>query len=856
MLKLQKSPMRAQIMIWLVLAMVGFVAIVFMSVNVARDLRLLNSANSDNVQWSLSQAEVEFLEYELHLFQAVQEDRPRLRDLRRRFDIFYSRIDTLRDSAIYEGLRGQDEFASNLGLIHAFLLRSIADIDSQDADLTEALPQLLESADRIRANVRALSNSGLNYFAENSDMRRSNVAITLTQMAAVVTLLLLALLCLSIYLNYLNGVNLRRRTEAIEAGKRMKIVTGTALDAVIVSDSEGRILDFNAAAEHIFGYSAAFAIGRNLADLIIPDHHFDAHNAGMDRMRHGGEKRVVGKGRVKLDAKRASGKVFPVELAIQTAETDEGNVFIAFLRDISHRVQAEQDLVAARDRALAGEKAKTDFLATMSHEIRTPLNGLLGNLSLLRDTKLTAKQARYIKNMDTSGKLLMSHISDVLDITKYDAGMLRIRPVAMNISTLLQDIIDNQSGAASANDTSLQWGWEGPSTDWVMADRDRLQHVLMNIIGNAVKFTRGGNVKVVATTNDAQREAPRLKISVSDTGVGIDPQIMAQIFDDFMTGDSSYDRDVGGTGLGLGIAQRFVKALGGTIEVASEPGKGSTFDIHLPIVPVAAPLVIEKQQTDAVTGKTSHILLVEDNEINRVVAREMLIAAGHRVTEAHNGRIAVDLAHEQEFALILMDISMPVLDGRGATREIRSGKGASATTPIVALTANAMADEQQAYLVDGMNDILTKPLTREALLQIVSDQVGLPTKAKPGVPEIKNVVALSYIEELRDGLGVTALQVFLERFVNEVDETLDALRDFEALGLAETAACAHKISGSAATMGAVELRSALIRVENAAKQGDLEATRTALGALPHVWSVTRPLMLAERQKCESMASND
>ena len=148
--------------------------------------------------------------------------------------------------------------------------------------------------------------------------------------------------------------------------------------------------------------------------------------------------------------------------------------------------------MAARDRALAGEKAKTDFLATMSHEIRTPLNGLLGNLALLRETRLSAKQARYIKNMDTSGKLLMSHISDVLDITKYDAGKLRLRPVEMNISTLLQDIIDNQSGAASANDTTLQWGWVDAPLTWIRADRDRIQHILMNVIGNAVKFTHGG----------------------------------------------------------------------------------------------------------------------------------------------------------------------------------------------------------------------------------------------------------------------------------------------------------------------------------------------------------------------------
>ncbi|WP_371153834.1 ATP-binding protein [Jannaschia sp. 2305UL9-9] len=837
------SPTRLMIGVILAIAICG--GIIAMSVNVVRDLRLLNSASSDNVQWTLSQAEVEFLEYELYLVSALQTSEPDLALVRREFDIFYSRVQTLQQSSIYEALRAVPSFSTELERVQSFLRTAVPIIDSADADLIAGLPDLLRLSQDIRPSVRSMSNSGLNYFAQDSDARRNNVSVTLMQLAVGVTVLLLALLLLALYLMRLNNINIRRRSEVIEASKRMNIVTSTALDAVVVSSAAGFILDFNAAAEQIFGYTAEEAVGETMSDMIVPDHHRAAHEAGMERMRANGEKRVVGKGRVKLEAKRKGGEVFPCELAIQSAQTDEGEIFIAFLRDISHRVRAEQDLVEARDRALAGEKAKTDFLATMSHEIRTPLNGLLGNLALLEDTRLSPRQARYIKNMDTSGKLLMNHISDVLDITKYDAGKLRLRPVAMNISNLLQDIIDNQSGAASAHNTTLKWGWLGTPAEWIEADPDRIQHILMNVIGNAVKFTRDGNVSVTAEVVDTGEARPDLRICISDTGIGMDDTLRAQIFDDFMTGDSSYDRDTGGTGLGLGIAKRFVTALGGTITVESEVGKGSIFTIQFPIDPIEAVDTIDTKGPQDADARAMNILLVEDNEINRVVAREMLMAAGHTVTEAQNGRIAVDMAEAQRFDLILMDISMPVMDGRSATKAIRAGQGASATVPIVALTANAMAEEQQAFLKDGMNEILTKPLTREGLMRVTRAHVPTGAAAAADVPTSAPAVMTSQIAELRDNLGDQIAQTLLDRFVGEVDAMLEHLAAHETNGMKDTAEHAHRIAGSAAAMGATDLRQALIAVENAAKRDDVPGTAAAIDALPDVWSRTRPFMRAD-----------
>lgn len=819
---------RNRIAISIAVCTLGLAAVVYLSFKVIQDLRTLNTAQSDNIQWNLSQTEVEFLEFDIALFDAQLSDTPDLKALRREFDIFYSRINTLEQASIYAELRALPTFAESLSNVRNFLDSTVSTIDGSDIDLINSLPQLQEDAEALQPEVRRLSNSALDFFATQSDNRRSALSATLIQLAAGIFALLLAMLLFASYLAFLNSLNVRRREQVSEASQRMNVVTGTSLDGVIVSDATGKILEFNTAAEQIFGTTAAEAVGRDLGQVIVPDHHLEAHNAGMERMRQNGERRVVGKGRVRLEAKRANGDVFPVELAIQSANTSRGEIFVAFLRDISQRVKAEEDLMDARDRAMAGEKAKTDFLATMSHEIRTPLNGLLGNLTLLQDTRLNGKQDRYVRNMETSGKLLMSHISDVLDITKYDAGKLQLRPVDMNLSTLMQDIVDNQSSAASANGTTLEWGWNGPRADWIHADRDRLQHIVMNLVGNAVKFTRNGKVSV--TLNMA---GDVLEVAVADTGIGIPQTLQDRVFDDFVTGDSSYNRETGGTGLGLGIAKRFVAALGGTLELQSEEGRGSTFTVRLPIEQV------EASEEHSELGQLNHsvgwskVLLVEDNEINRQVAREMISAEGRTVTEAHDGAEAVEIAGAEKFDLILMDISMPVMDGRAATRAIRAGDGASAQTPIVALTANAMREEQEAFLADGMNDVLTKPLSRDALRKVLGRYGG-------GIGAGRTTaVSETQFQSLIETLGPEMAQNLLQRFTAEVEQTLAQFQNSHALALSDTATVAHKVAGSAATVGASALRKALINIENAAKAQDREEISEAVAALPAIWTETK-----------------
>ncbi len=805
-----------------ILALTGFIAvcaIAFLTWSVSHEIEELSSASSDNVQWSLSQSEVEFQEFAGRI--KIGSD---LTSIRRRFDVFYSRVNTISEAQVFAELRADAEFLATLEKIQAWLETTVPYIDATDVELTSNLARLGSLVQDIRPEVRKLSNSGLKIFAQKADNQRTNVALTMIKLALALAVLIGALGVAVVYLVRLNDHMRRQDRARRQTGERMSTVINTSLDGVIISDDAGHIIEFSPAAEEIFGHRAQDVIGRELGSVIVPDHMRAGHDAGMERMRKGGEKRVVGKGRVQLEAKRSDGSIFPVELAIQTAFTEEGDIFIAFLRDITQRKADEAELVDARDKAIAGEKSRSEFLATMSHEIRTPLNGLLGNLGLLRDTTLSGKQDKYTRNMETSGRLLLSHVSDVLDITRYDSGKVSANLEPMNLSELLQDIIDNQSGIASTQETTLDWGWDGPAQHWVTSDRNRLQHILMNLVGNAVKFTKRGRVSVTVSWHSDE-----ITFEIEDTGAGIPEDLQERIFDDFVTGNTAYDREVGGTGLGLSIAKRFVNVLDGEIIVASEVGVGSTFRVVIPAQTAAPPSEQDDLIERRAVARPLRVLVVEDNEINRFVVREMLQAEGHDVKEAHDGQQGVDMAAAEKFDLILMDISMPVLDGRSATRLIRQGDGASRSSRIVALTANVMPSEQDDFLAQGMNGVLTKPLRKSELHKVL----GNKAISKP--KETSVLIDRGHHAETYDLVGAENYPELLARFSSEAESLIDWLRGDTRLDRNDIAAQTHKIAGNAALFGAIAFRDALVTIERSAKAGEDGAVIAAIATLPDLW---------------------
>ena len=826
---------RAAYTILIAFVVASFVVIGMLIKEVRQDLGHLESASSDNVQWTLAQAEVEFLEFS-SVLRTSPETTEELTELRRRFDVFYSRISTLSTGPIYRNLTKIEGYSGAIADIKSFLAQHVANIDADDDILRRSLPEFQVGAAELRPRIRAMSTYGLHYFAALSERRRNDVSTTLVRLATATTFLVAILTFFAIYFRSMNRQNVSRRMQLLQTSARMRTIIDTSLDAVIVTDAFGLIIEFNPAAERIFQRDRIDVRGNNIANIIIPENYRDAHHQGMRRMRSEGTPKVVGKGRITLEAIRANGEVFPVELAIQSAHNNDREIYVAYLRDISQRVHDEQELVAARDRALAGEKAKADFLAVMSHEIRTPLNGLIGTLSLLRDTPLTSKQKTYLENMSISGRLLMGHVNNVLDITRYEAGATTTDAEHINVSSLVQDLIDGQLGGAEAAGNALEWGWTGTAHHWVVADALRIQHVLLNLVGNAIKFTNGGRVSVEIEAQTGDTDI--LEFRVIDTGDGIPQDQIERIFEDFVTQDTSYGRRTNGTGLGLGIAKRIVTALGGKIGAESTEGQGSTFWIQIPVEFADAPTTLDQSAANTVGADQDRldILVVEDNEINRHVVREMLFAQGHKVTEATDGQEGVQLAQTKRFDLILMDISMPVMDGRNATRTIRAGQGMSRAAPIIALTANVMAEEIERFLEDGMNDVLSKPLMPEELRRVINST----PRSRANTPTVENsAVNVDQNQSMKDSIGPEAYDIFLTRFDDEMREHLQWFTQniVDADAQEEISARAHKLASSAAVFGAMPLRDTLIAIENEAKSGT--ARLPHITTMIEVWGDTK-----------------
>lgn len=369
------------------------------------------------------------------------------------------------------------------------------------------------------------------------------------------------------------------------------------------------------------------------------------------------------------------------------------------------------ELVAARHAAEAANVAKSHFLSTMSHEIRTPLNGVLGMLQLLDTTELSHEQQEYTKTAEESAQNLLSILNDILDFSQIESGRLVLEKVSFNLPRSIHDVLHMFGYLAEQKQLGLTVELDPQVPEWVEGDPARLRQVLVNLLGNALKFTLRGQVSVVVSA-----VAGGVSFCVHDTGVGMSQETQQQLFTPFMQADSSPTRQFGGTGLGLSICKRLIELMGGDISVASELGQGTQFCFTLPLHAMAAPPVeagLLPEVRQALAGK--QILLVEDNPTNQKVVQAMLHKCGIVVTVAHDGEEALRWIADQPFDLVLMDCKMPRMDGFEATRQIRRGNHQPAI-PVIALTANAMQSDMEECLAAGMDDFLSKPVGHSQLL--------------------------------------------------------------------------------------------------------------------------------------------
>ncbi|TED37522.1 ATP-binding protein [Pseudomonas aeruginosa] len=397
--------------------------------------------------------------------------------------------------------------------------------------------------------------------------------------------------------------------------------------------------------------------------------------------------------------------------------------------------QAISQLISAREEAEQANRAKSDFLAMMSHELRTPMNGALGMLQLLETTEQTREQAEYTALATESTEHLLKVINDILDFSRIERGALELECIPFNLLELVQGsaLVFQHSAQQRglALELQIQAGLENIE---VCGDPTRIRQILVNLLGNALKFTEEGAIHLSLEWQALDHDVLWLTCAVHDSGIGISPERLEHMFDAFQQADSSISRRYGGTGLGLAIARTLAERMGGTLQAESKEGSGSTFTLEIPLPFQQSPAHRQQAAGDAApVAAGQEILLVEDNPVNQTVIEAMLRSLGYRVTLVADGIQAVRSAERQRYDAILMDCRLPVLDGYSATREIRAQENGR-QVPIIALTANALQGDRENCLQAGMNDYLAKPFKRAELQRILQRWIG----SQPELPVTSN----------------------------------------------------------------------------------------------------------------------
>jgi PAS domain S-box-containing protein len=696
----------------LAISLVAFAAGLFTLTKDARDQwNELASASRDNNGWNVAQSEVEFLRVVNAVTIAAAKGDPDpelLSDVRLRFDVFYSRMTTLRDSSTLAPARNTELSRNLIAGVFAGLNSLIPAIDGSDEVLWQELPTISETLEHYRSDVRTLSLNGSKNMTVEAFERRDRVIVALQKLGILTVALVLGLMVLVVALVVLIVRERQHQRDKQVISNRLTSIIETALEGVVVVDDQSKIVEFNPAAEQIFGYTRDQVLGKKATELLLDEDQRTLFVSALGRLTPSSSGSSLRSGRFQIQALRNGGEKFPIEISLSETESHDETLQVTFVRDISERLQARRQIEEARDKAMAGEKAKSQMLLIMSHEMRTPLNGILGALELMQNTDLNPIQRKYSQAIEASGQLLLRHVNTAMDISVAERNQLTVEQNEFDLRSAIDEVVDSMKADAEGRGNtlvvSLQDGLQN-----VVGDIGRVQQILGNLLANAIQHTENGKVEIGINRLDA---GDTVEFRVTDTGIGIAQADIDRIFDDFVRLDSSFSRGNEGTGLGLGIVRRLVEVMNGEIGVESKLSDGSVFWVTLPLPAVVeeTPVEPEAPAQPAFEQYGQNVLVVEDNMINRLVIKDMLVKFGCQVTEAVNGEVGVNEAQSQKFDLILMDISMPVMDGVTATQLIKKS-GKNMETPVFAVTAHAQPDEIKAFEEAGIDETIIKPLT-------------------------------------------------------------------------------------------------------------------------------------------------
>jgi PAS domain S-box-containing protein len=657
------------------------------------------------------------------------------------------------------------------------------------------------------------------------------------QWPGVTLTLFLFVLCLVAFYFYLGRV-LRQLDPSKAIPSRVRAALDTLTEGLLVIDSKENIVLANEAFARLLGKAPEALVGTQVG--AVP---WVADGAGDRPWTQALRDASVQRNRtIRLSDASGTVRTFLLNCSpVLGAGSTPGGV-LASLEDITELEKKEVELKIARDEAEAANRAKSEFLASMSHEIRTPMNAVLGFTELLRRGfgKNERETTKYLNTIHASGQHLLALINDILDLSKVEAGKLEIERVPCSPHVIVNQVLLELGGRARQKNISLRFVAEGQVPQTVLSDPLRLRQIVLNLAGNAIKFTERGGVTIKARLHPG--DPPRYALSVSDSGIGIAPERLGSLFEAFVQADSSISRRYGGTGLGLVISRKLARALGGEVTATSEPGKGSVFTASfetgsLEGVRMLAPEDVRDDPGEAAAGAkgrwsipSARALVVDDGAENRELVSLVLSQHGLWVEQAEDGRVALDMVAKGGYDIILMDMQMPVMDGYAATRELRAR---GVRIPIVALTANAMRGYEKQMKQAGCDRYLTKPIDIDALVGTVATLLGGTlgaTEAEPGASAPHRPAPPSTASPITSRLAADKSVVpILRKFLRRLHERMAEAGEMEARAdYPEIARFAHWLRGSAGSMGYDDFTAPAIALEAAAKSGKMEQVARVL----------------------------
>lgn len=603
----------------------------------------------------------------------------------------------------------------------------------------------------------------------------------------------------------------------VNKGSFYKSVVDDGSDIIFIVDFEGRILYHNNAVRKTLGYRANSLIDKNFLDFVLPE----TANDFLVKFKQIQRRAYSQKIEFQFLCKDRSYRFLEFN-AINLKHQEDLNGLILDCRDITQRKLDAEELIRL-------QKSKEQFLANISHEIRTPINGIAGLAHLLHQNLQSEDMISYLSAIQHSADNLKVIINDILDLSAIESGKLKFEKIAFNLHDLLPPLINTFTYQAKEKKVKLSYELDPKLNTILIGDPVRLNQILINLIGNAVKFTNSGSIVVRCSSDLMQRNVCWARIEVIDTGVGIHQEKLNTIFESFSQADASVTRRYGGTGLGLTIVRQLVELQSGKISVESREHHGSTFRVIIPYAIGKASTLKEitnnVQHPAEHPGKNMKVLLVEDNDINRLYAKSILKNWQSETETAENGLVAIEKIKNSSFDVVLMDVQMPVMDGYETTKAIRQMEAPKNAIPIVALTANATKIDAAKCTAAGMNDFLPKPFTPDDLYRkLFIDLKIVPKKevGKKSTRERVNVSKQYNLDYLRtvSGNNQDFMQEMIQTFISSIPPILDDLAanamvaNWEKVGN-----LAHQIKPSFILMGAVSLKERILEIENRSKEG-------------------------------------